>query len=695
VPIPPDREETVDSFEQLKAEFLAETEDTLESLQKDLDRLSRETGSGEAAPEVVDRVFRTTHSLKGVAGMFGLDAMSRVAHALESVFEDLRERRRSLDTALCDRLYEGHELLFRLLGHATGEGEDPTESAGVWAARLEADRQARVPRPGRFLAAIGELTAEERQDVARAAASGRTVALIEAEYDEQTFREPFQALLTATREWGTVHATIPGFAAKEAGRFRVRIVASGREPLFALLKVVAPRGAEVFGDEEGALLALTGEAAAESSPGPDPSTPADSTGTATGPAARSPVAAPIAHDDLARGAILRVPVARVDRLLGELGDVVQAKLALDSTAERILEHAPDRMSRTQARQTLRHLDRRLRTLQDGILGVRMVPLESLYRKLERSLRETCRATGRRARLVAEGEKIELDKGVAEALADPLVHLLRNAVDHGIEDPASRVAAGKDPVGIVRVSAFADGSWTVLEIGDDGNGVDLSGVLVKARERGLVAPGTEPTRAELLGLIFRPGFSIRDEATEVSGRGVGLDAVRETVTALGGRLDLETGEQGTTFRLRLPVTLAVVQALEIELGGQSFFLPLANVTSVGRTDRERLETVDGGEVLLEEGTTRPVLDLSELYGLGQTPRDRTRLPCVTVRDGDRETVLLVESLGRRRDIVVRPLGGILPPIPGVAGSTELGDGRTRLILDPAARLRPARTPEKTP
>jgi len=686
----------VDSFETLKAEFLAETEDTLENLQRDLDRLSQETGTGEPATEVVDRVFRTTHSLKGVAGMFGFDAMSRVAHVLENVFEDLRERRLSLDATLGDRLYEGHELLFRLLGHATGGGVDPAEDAGVWAARLEADRRSRSPRSSLFERALGELTEDERREVARAAASGRVVALIEAEYDEKSFREPFHALLAATREWGSIHATIPGFGGEVDGKFRVRVMASGREPLFALLKAVAPRGAEVFGDDDGALLALAGEAAGEAAGEP-------TTGNAAGPRDEAPATPPTEMpfepptvlpgdtDATTRGAVLRIPVARVDRLLGELGDVVQAKLALDSTADRILEHAPDRMTRTQARQSLRTLERRLHTLQDGILGVRMVTLESLYRKLERTLRETCRATGHRARLIAEGEKVELDKGVAEALADPLVHLLRNAVDHGVEDPATRAAAGKDAVGNVRVSAFADGSWTVLEIADDGTGIDLPRVLAKARERGLIPPGADPPRSELLALIFRPGFSVRDEATEVSGRGIGLDAVRDALTSLGGRVDVATGESGTTFRLRLPVTLAIVQALEIRLAGQSFFLPLANVTAVGRTDRERLETVDGGEVLLEEGTTRPVLDLAELFGLGRTPRDRARLPCVTIRDGDLETVLLVEDLGRRRDIVVRPLGGVLPPVPGVTGSTELGDGRTRLILDPSARLRPRSGP----
>jgi two-component system chemotaxis sensor kinase CheA len=381
-----------------------------------------------------------------------------------------------------------------------------------------------------------------------------------------------------------------------------------------------------------------------------------------------------------------VPVHRVDRLLGELGDVVQAKLALDTTANRILEFAPDRVTRTQARQSLRALGRMLHTLQDGILGVRMVSLESLYRKLERSLRETCRATGRRARLETDGEKVELDKGVAESILDPLVHLMRNAVDHGIEPPEQRVAAGKDATGTVRVSAFADGSWTVLEIADDGAGIDLDRVLAKARERGWIAPDADPPPDELLALIFRAGFSVRDETTEVSGRGVGLDAVHEAVTALGGRVDVDTGADGTTFRLRLPVTLAIVQALEIEAGGQAFFLPLANVTSVGRTDRKRLETVDGGEVLLEEGSTRPVLDIAELFGIGRTSRDRARLPCITIHDGELETVLLVENLGRRRDIVVRPLGGVLPPVPGIAGSTELGDGRTLLILDPAGRLR---------
>jgi two-component system chemotaxis sensor kinase CheA len=207
----------------------------------------------------------------------------------------------------------------------------------------------------------------------------------------------------------------------------------------------------------------------------------------------------------------------------------------------------------------------------------------------------------------------------------------------------------------------------------------------------VAEDARPSRAEITELIFRPGLSVRDEATSVSGRGVGLDAVRSAVMRLGGRIDVQSDTTGTTFRLRLPVSLAMALALEVEVAGQTFFLPMTNVTSVGRLDAARLEQVEGGEVLVEADATREVRDLAELYGLGRTRRDRDRIPTVTLTDRDVDLVLLVDRLGRRTEIVVRPLGAVLPAIPGIVGSTELADGRTILVLEPAARIAPADSP----
>jgi chemotaxis protein histidine kinase CheA len=265
--------------------------------------------------------------------------------------------------------------------------------------------------------------------------------------------------------------------------------------------------------------------------------------------------------------------------------------------------------------------------------------------------------------------------------------VRNAVDHGLDSPASRAAARKEPRGTVCVSAYAEGSRTRIEVTDDGAGVDFARVLAKARRLALVDADEDPPQARLLDLLFHPGFTVRDQATAISGRGVGLDVVRNTVARVGGLLDVETGALGTTFRIRIPTSVTVVPALEVEARGASYFLPLANVVRVlelGTKDRDRLR---GEEVVVLDGAAVPTRELAP-FGERDAPAPAgARRPAVLLGVADRRAVLLVDRLGRQRDIVVRGLGDVLGPAPGVSGCAELGDGRTVLVLDPAMLVDP--------
>jgi two-component system chemotaxis sensor kinase CheA len=384
-------------------------------------------------------------------------------------------------------------------------------------------------------------------------------------------------------------------------------------------------------------------------------------------------------------------VERVDRLLSELGDLVQAHLGLEVSSRGVLDWVPDRMRRTLFRQSLRNVDRRIRSLRQEILRIRMVSLGPLFQRLERTVRETARATGKEARLVTSGDGEELDKRVVEALTEPLVHLVRNAVDHGLEDSATRTALGKRLPGRVLLAAHTEGSHTVLEVSDDGRGIDWARVEEKAVERGLLEPGSRPDAEHLRDLLFRPGFSLRASVTEISGRGVGLDAVRDSITRLGGLLDVRSDGTGTSFRLRIPTTLSVTRSLLVEAAGEPFFVPLSCVSRVDRIPVERIERVDGEEVVLLEDRVVPVVDLGAALGLEPVDRGRERVPAVELGIADRRRILLVDRLAGQREIVVRSLGSVLPAVPGIAGSTELGDGRTVLILDPAALIEPPTAP----
>jgi two-component system chemotaxis sensor kinase CheA len=694
-----------ESFKRLRAEFLAETEETLETLQRDLDRLEVGIASGTPEPEIVDRVFRTTHSLKGVAGMFGLEDMSAVSHALENALDGLRGETLRLDAALVDLLHQGNEALHRLLA-AAAKGDDPNASRiarGVIVALDDhlAAHTLRAPEEDEEAdtraSTWARLDAGERDDVRRAARERRTVAIVRWEIGSGDFEGSFRDLLTRVRTWGTVHGAAVIERDPESGHGDVRVVASSEEGIFHLLKAVGPLDAEVIGwdlDERlrGEPSEIESETEAVSdAPGGEP-LGADRTGSPSseqGPAETGslPIGDGAPGASLSRE-ILRVPVERIDRLFSELTDLMQANLGLEATAEGILDWVPDRMRRTLLIQSLRNLDRRIRTMQNEILRMRMVTLSPMYQKLERTVRETVRLTGKEARLVSSGGEEELDKRVVDALTEPLMHLVRNAVDHGIEDAPTRERAGKDATGTVRVTARPDGSHTVIEIADDGAGVDFPKVRERAVALGLVPEGGEPLRDELVDFLFRPGFSLRKEVTEVSGRGVGLDAVRDSVSRLGGLLEVESGKGGTRFRVRLPSILTISQCLLVEAGGDPFFIPLGSVARVERISPERIERVGTGEIVLHGERAVPVRDLGALLGLRGVDRNLDRIPAVILGVANRRLVLLVDRLCGQREVVARSLGDVLPPVAGISGSAQLGDGRTVLILDPATLLEPS-------
>jgi len=379
--------------------------------------------------------------------------------------------------------------------------------------------------------------------------------------------------------------------------------------------------------------------------------------------------------------MLRVPVDRVDRILAELAELMQARLGLEASAMELLEASTDRLNSTIFLQYLRRLDRCFRVLNEEILGIRMITLTNQFQRLERTLREACRVTGREARLVTSEVGVELDKRIVDALTEPLVHLVRNAVDHGLEDREKRVAIGKDPVGTVRVEAYPEGSSTIVEVSDDGSGMDFERIREKARRLNLIADKAEPSQAELLEIVFHPGFTIRDRPTQISGRGVGLDAVREAMTSLGGIIDVDTTPGGTTFRLRIPTTLAITQALRVVAGSQAFFLPLSSITEVTKIRLSEIEELGETRMLSRDGLALPVADLGAILGVGAVDRTVRFAPAVIIGLAERRLVLLVKVLEGRREIVVRSLGELLPQVPGVSGATELGDGKTVLILDP--------------
>jgi two-component system chemotaxis sensor kinase CheA len=384
---------------------------------------------------------------------------------------------------------------------------------------------------------------------------------------------------------------------------------------------------------------------------------------------------------------VRVDVERLDRLMNLVGELVVDRIRFQQIAQRLREaRLVDGVAEELAEATT-HLGRVVSDLQAEVLKARMLPIEHLFSRFPRYVRDLARRAGKRVELVLEGQDTELDRSVIEQIGGPLMHLVRNAIDHGIEPPEERERAGKPAAGRLCLAAFQEEEGIVVVVEDDGRGIDTDRVRQKAVALGILSPeaAARLSEEEAVELIFHPGLSTAQAVTEVSGRGVGMDAVRAGVQALGGSVEVETRRgQGTRFLLRLPLTLAIVRALLVSCGGERYALPLAGVQEIVEVPAGRVHRVGPHRTTLLRGAVLPLVSVHEALEI-PVPEGTDRLLCV-VTGGRRRVGLWVDRVLGEGEVVVKPLGPYLGQVPGVSGATILGDGRVALILEPAALVR---------
>lgn len=378
---------------------------------------------------------------------------------------------------------------------------------------------------------------------------------------------------------------------------------------------------------------------------------------------------------------VRVRTDRLDRLLDLVGELVvaQSMIAADETLTSGKHH--------QLEGKVEQASKLVRELQDLSTAMRMVPLQGTFRRLTRLVRDLSRATSKRVELIMEGEETEIDRNMVDIIADPLVHMVRNAIDHGIETPAERRAAGKAETGIVRLAAYHQGGNVVVELSDDGRGLDRDAITARAVSRGLIEKGAELSDSEIYSLIFAPGFSTAERVTDVSGRGVGMDVVRRNIESLQGRVDVSSEPGlGSTFTFRLPLTLAITEGMLVRVGRERYIVPTGHIYRSFRPQAELLSTVIGkGEVVLHHGQVIPLVRLHRLFDIADAEEDPTQATLMLVGDGTRRGALMVDEILGQQQFVAKPLGEGLGTIAGLAGGAILGDGRVGLIIDVTSLL----------
>jgi two-component system chemotaxis sensor kinase CheA len=336
------------------------------------------------------------------------------------------------------------------------------------------------------------------------------------------------------------------------------------------------------------------------------------------------------------------------------------------------------------------LTRITKELQSTAMALRMIPIKPTFQKMERLARDLARDFGKKVSFITSGEDTELDRTVVEEIGDPLVHMVRNALDHGLETPASRTAAGKAETGELRLRAYHQGSNIVIELQDDGRGMDPDKIYRKAIEKGVIAAGAQLSRDEILALIFAPGFSTAEKVTAVSGRGVGMDVVKRNIEKLRGKIEIasEVG-RGSTFKIKLPLTMAIIDGLVVRVGEDRFILPSTSVQMALRPARDAISTVHGkGEVLDLRGRFLPIHRLHRRFGIAADATNPWDGIVVIVETSGKTSALLVDEMVSKQEVVIKNLGAFMQNLPGVAGGAILGDGNIALILDPGSLLNAA-------
>ncbi|MGN7838373.1 chemotaxis protein CheA [Stenotrophomonas sp. 22385] len=653
-------------LQRFHATFFEESREGLDAMEAGLLALE----SGQQDPEIINSVFRAAHSIKGGAGTFGFDAIAALTHVLETLLDELRAGKRALEAAAVDAMLSSVDVLRALLREAEhGQPADPQAVAAV-KARLEAVLSGQAPSAAAQVAAKVDDTPEAWQ-----------IGFVPAPSLFMSGNDPLR-IIRELEHLGSLQVAarlerLPGFDQLDPLEAHLawdlglvgKVPRSKIEDTFAW--VVDDCELDIRPAAPPSLATRAPATAAPAAPVAAPAAPA---------AAAAPAATSEAETSI------RVAVEKVDALINLVGELVITQAMLKQVS-----HALDPVHAEQLFAGLDLLERNTRDLQEAVIGVRMLPVDAVFRRFPRLVRDLSSRLGKHVRLRTIGEGTELDKGLIEKIADPLVHLVRNSIDHGLEMPDVRRDAGKDETGTITLAASHQGGHIVIEVSDDGRGLNRDKILSKALERGLAVPDN-PTDAQVWDLIFQPGFSTADAVTDLSGRGVGMDVVRRNIQALGGEVQLESkAGNGTRVLIRLPLTLAILDGMTVAVAGETVILPLAYVLEALQPQPEDVRSMAGeGRVLRVRGEYLPILSLSEYYGFGRRTHDDS---LVVVVEGDGQKIALeVDELVGQQQVVVKNIENNYRRISGVSGATILGDGRVALIVDIGGLVRSLRVPQ---
>lgn len=685
--------------------FIDESEEHLQTLSDCIMVLEKEPDN----KDTINEVFRAAHSLKGMAGTMGFKRMQHLTHDMENVFQEVRSERVKVTSGMIDLLFkcldalegyldnikstsdegtEDNEVIIKELNDfiAKADGEAEAENKEVSEVKEAAPAATQEEKEGQEKI---ELTEEEKKAIREAESNGQHIYAMTVHIQKDCLLKAARAFLVfkAVEDFGQILVYRPSSQDIEDEKFELDFsffLASEEETDKIVAAAKAVSEIEKVDAEEIHLEEYLKEAAAQEEQQAKEAATEQKEAPAEVPKAaekKAPAAAAKKQTNAkpVTGRTVRVDIEKLDALMNQVSELIIAKNSLVS----ISSNESGEYQNQSFHEQIEYLERITTNLHESVMKVRMVPIESVVNKFPRMIRDLSRKLGKKMELYMTGEDTELDRTVVDQIGDPLQHLLRNSADHGLEDNATRVERGKPEVGSIFLKAFQEGNNVIIEVGDDGNGIDVAAVRDKAVERGVITAeqAENISQKEIINLLFLPSFSMAKKITDISGRGVGLDVVKSNIEALGGDVEVRTklGE-GTTFIVRLPLTLAIIQALMVEIRDEKYAIALGSIANIESIPVNEIKYVQAQEVIHLRGAVIPLIRLDQVLDMEEKQEEPENLTVVIVKKGDSLAGLVVDNLIGQQEIVIKSLGKYITNNKIISGATILGDGEVALILD---------------
>ena len=690
--------------------FLDETKEHLQSLSDQFMILEQEPDN----MDTINEIFRSAHTLKGMAGTMGYKRMQTLTHDMENVFSEVRNNTIKVDGAMVDLLFQCLDALEEYTENIQNTGDEGTndnehlikalndylaKNSGDGAPQpakeekkepaKEEPKQEAGADPGKEKWREIKLGDTEHTVIAEAKKQGKKCLGVTVYVQESCILKAARAFLVykALEELGDMIVSVPSAQDIEDEHFEFDFsviiltdadVETVKNAILNVSEIEAAYVGEVepVQPEEAVKPAAIAEAQPKEEEQPKKAAPAAPAAPAKA-ADKKPISKPIVNRTV------RVDIEKLDVLMNLVSELIIAKNSLVSTSSQ-----EGILTNNTFNEQIEYLESVTTNLHESVMKVRMVPIETVVQKFPKMIRDLSKKLDKKMELYMSGEETELDRTVVDEIGDPLMHLLRNSADHGLESAEVRKERGKPEVGSIFLDAYQDGNNVIIEVRDDGNGIDVEAVKKKAIERGTITPEQAENMADkdVIGLLFLPSFSTSEKVTDVSGRGVGLDVVKSKIESLSGEVEVKTklGE-GSTFIIRLPLTLAIIQALMVEVGGEKYAIPLGSIQTIEDVEPAEIKYVQAKEVINLRGTVIPLIRLNEVLDNESTKKPDENLLVIIVKKGDKLAGLVVDELMGQQEIVIKSLGNYINKNKIISGATILGDGEIALILDTNALL----------